>query len=133
MILYTFAKALFEILKVILLLPPVLTILQIIFLVLSIICKTLLLIVKRSISLYNTAISTKTTKTSFISQTNNVEKANINLRANVITNLAIYLWFFLKYLFNVKDVLYVAKKIVGLQIIYSKSLIMPKNVLVTSF
>lgn len=65
------------------------------------------------ISLHNRVILTKTRRTSFILQTNSIKRANLNLKAYVITNLVTYLGFLLKYLFNIKDVLYIVKKVAG--------------------
>lgn len=118
---YTFAKILSELVEVTLRLPPVLSDLYLIFLTLLIICKLLLSTIKRYISLHNRAIFIKTRKTSFISQTGNIKKANLNLKAIVITNLITYLGFFFKNLFRAKDVLYIIKKIVGLQITHNQS------------
>lgn len=72
-------------------------------------------------------------KMSFILLINNIEKANSNLKINNITNLAIYLKFFFKPFFNIKDILYVIKKDVGLQTTHNKSGITLKIVLVTNF
>ena len=72
-------------------------------------------------------------KTSFISQTGNIGRANLNLKANVITNLATHLGFLLKDLFNAKDVLYMVKKVVGLQITHNKSVMTQKSVLTSGF
>lgn len=62
-----------------------------------------------------------------------IERANSNLKVNNITNLAIYLKFLFKPFFNIKDILYVVKKDVGLQITHNKSEITLKTVLETDF
>lgn len=113
MVLYIFAKILFKLVEVILLLPPVLLVLHLTLLTLSIICTTPLSITKRFISQCNRAISTKTGKTSFNSQTGNIGRANLNLKANITTNLALHLELLFKLLFNAKDVLYVVKKMLA--------------------
>lgn len=110
----TFAKILFELVEIILCLPLVSLVLYLIFSTLSIIYILLLLIIKLYISLYTRTILTKTKRKSFISQTGNIKREILNLKANIIINFAIHLGFFFKYLFDIKDVLYVVKKVVRL-------------------
>lgn len=123
MALYTFARILSKLIAVTFHLLPVSSVFYLTPLALSIIYTLLLLTIKRYISLRNKAILTKMKKMTFTSQTNSIGKANLNIKANLITNLAIYLGFFFKYLLNIKDILYMIKKLICLKITYNKSMI----------
>lgn len=133
MILYTFIKTLSKLTKVILCLSQALSVLYLTFSALLIICILLLSTIKWYISLHRRAILPKTRKTNFPSQTSSIERVTLNLKANIIISLAIYLKFLLKYLFNTKDVLYMVKKVVGLQITHNKSVMTQKSILTTNF
>lgn len=132
-VMYTFAKLLSKLIEVNFCLPPALPVFYLTTPALSIICILLLSTMKYYINLYNRVILTKIRRTGFTSQTSSIERVNLNLKANVITNLAIYLGFFLKHFFNVKDVFYMVKNIVNLQITYNKSMMTQKNVLAIGF
>lgn len=69
---------------------------------------------KQYICLRNRVILTKIRKTSLTLQTNNIKRANLKFKANIITNLVIYLRFLLKYLLNAKDILYIVNNIIDL-------------------
>lgn len=79
------------------------------------------------------AILTKTRKTSFTSQTGSIRKVNLNLKANVITNLATNLGFLFKHPLAIKNVLYMVKKVISLQITHNKTVMTKKSVLASSF
>ena len=71
--------------------------------------------------------------TSLISRIASIGRANSYLKANVIKNLATHLEYLLKHLLNAKDVLSVARRVVGLQITHNKSGTTQRSVLVTGF
>lgn len=121
MILYIFAKTLFKCMEITLLLLLALSILYMIFLTLSIIFISLLLTIKQYTSLYNRAILINTKRLRFILQTTSIRWADFNVKANVITNLTIYLEFLITQFFDGRDVLYLARKIFSLQITHNKS------------
>lgn len=131
--LYNFAKILYELAKIIFYLPTALPVFHLTLLALLIICTLLLLTMKWYISLCNRVILTKTRRTSFTLQTGNIRKANLNFQANTIINLATYLGFFFKHLLKTKDVLFIIKKFVGLQITYNKSVMTQRSFLTTGF
>ena len=133
MTLYTFTKILSKYIEITLLLLPTLPIFYLIFLALSIIYIPLLLTIKQYTSVYNRAISIKMKITSFILQIANIKRANLNLKANITTNLTIHLKFFFKYFFDIKDILYITKKVIDLQIIHIKNKMTQKSLLITSF
>lgn len=78
---------------------------------------------KQLIRLCDKAVLRQTRKTSFILQIESIKKANLNIKANVIKNLATHFRFLLKYFFEAKDVLNVIKKVVSLKITHNKSVI----------
>lgn len=133
MALYTFARILSELVKVTLHLPAALPVFHLTPLTLLIIYTLLLSTMKWYISLYNRVILTKTRKTSFTSQSDNIKMANLNLKINIIINLITHLGFLLKYFFNTKNLLYMIKKVVGLQITHNISVMTQRSVLVTCF
>ena len=85
------------------------------------------------ISLLKRVILTKTRRTSFISPTGSIKRANLNVQSNVIKDLATHLGLPLKHLFDLKDVLNIAKKVIGLQITNNRSMMTEKSVLATGF
>lgn len=119
---YTFAKILSKLVEVILRLLLASSILYLTLPALLIMYTFLLLITKRYIIFCNRDILTKIRKTSFTLQNGNIKKANLILKINFITNLAIHLEFIFKYLFRAKNNLYIIKKMIGLQITYKKSI-----------
>lgn len=133
MAIYTFIKILSKLAKIILYLPPALTVFQPILLALSIIYTLLLSTIKQYINLCNRIILIKTRRTSFTSQISCIGRANLNLKINVIINLRTHLEFFPKHFFNIKDILYIVKKVVSIQITHNKSIMIERNVLKINF
>lgn len=85
------------------------------------------------ISLCNRAILTKTRRISFILLISNIKRANLNFQNNGIIDLTSYLGLLFKHHFDGKNDLYVAKKVVGLQITYNRSVMTQTSVLTTGF
>lgn len=50
-----------------------------------------------------------------------MKKANLNFKAKVGTNLASFFRILFNYFSKVKDILYIIKKIISLQIIYNRN------------
>lgn len=133
MVLYIFAGILSKLIEIIFHLSPASLVFYLTSLTLLIIYTLLLSTMKRYISLYIRAILTKKKRRVLLHRLIVLEGQILNFKANIITNLITLLNFLPKYFLNAKNVLYVVKKVISLQITYNKSVITQKSILTTIF